>query len=145
MKLTRRAEYAIRTAVDLASQPPGQSTLSREIAERQEIPANFMVHVVGDLVRTRIVHAARGSGGGVSLAMPASEINVRQIVEAVEGPIALNKCLLGHDSCERRPGCPVAAVWERAQSSLAGVLEGTTLADLVAVSTGTAVDKESAG
>lgn len=130
MRLTRRAEYAIRAAVDLAAQPQGRAVLSREIAERQEIPLNFMVHVVGDLVRAGIIRAARGSGGGLSLALPASEINLRQIVEAVEGPIALNECLLGKGSCARRDRCPIAGVWERVQAGMLKVLEEAAVDEL---------------
>lgn len=130
MQLTRRAEYAVRTAVDLADQPPESMVLSREIAERQAIPPTFMVHVVGDLVRAGIVRAARGAGGGLTLAAPAEEINLRRVVEAAEGPIALNKCLLGRDACDRRGCCPVGDVWERAQASMLAVLEEASLADL---------------
>ncbi len=130
MRLTRRAEYAIRAAVDLASQPPGRSVLSREIAERQEIPLNFAAHVIGDLIRAGIARATRGSGGGVSLAVPASEVSLRRIIEAVEGPIALNECLLGRSACNRRDGCSIAGVWERAQEGMLKVLEEATIAEL---------------
>ncbi|MHB0977646.1 MAG: RrF2 family transcriptional regulator [Candidatus Aquicultorales bacterium] len=130
MQLTRRAEYAIRTALDLAVQPQGKLILSKEIAARQDIPSTFMVHVVGDLVRAGIISATRGSGGGLALSRSADEINLRQIVEGSEGPIALNKCLMGHEACDRRLSCVVSRVWERAQAGMIKVLEETTLGDL---------------
>ncbi|MCL4499636.1 MAG: Rrf2 family transcriptional regulator [Chloroflexi bacterium] len=145
MQLTRRAEYSIRTAVYLATQPFGKLVLSKEVAKRQDIPANFMVHVVGDLVRAGIVRATRGIGGGLTLARPAGEITIRQIVEASEGPIALNKCLLGHEACERRSGCAVANVWERAQAGMVEVLEATTLEGLARTAAGGTRQRRSTG
>ncbi|HCH00069.1 MAG: hypothetical protein A2074_05280 [Candidatus Aquicultor primus] len=131
MQLTRRAEYAIRTMLDIASNLDDQPLMSKEIAARQDIPPNFLIQIVPELRSAGLIHTVRGSGGGIYLTKKPSEITLRYIVEAIEGPIALNQCLIGDASCERKPRCPVHEVWALAQKQMLAVLEATTLAGLV--------------
>ncbi|PIX51604.1 Rrf2 family transcriptional regulator, partial [Candidatus Aquicultor secundus] len=95
MQLTRRAEYGIRAMVDLAANSESQPVMSKDIAARQDIPVKFLVQIVPDLKSAGLIYTVRGNGGGIYLGKRPVEINLRQIVEAIEGPIALNQCLLG--------------------------------------------------
>lgn len=131
MQLTRRTDYAIRAMLDLAANYDNQPVMSKEIAERQDIPLKFLSQIVAELRGDGLVQTVRGSGGGIYLAKKPHEVNIRQIVEAIEGPIALNLCLTGEDGCERRPGCSVHKVWRLAQDQMLAVLESTNLARLV--------------
>ncbi len=130
MQLTRRAEYGIRAMVDLAANSESQPVMSKDVAVRQDIPIKFLIQIIPDLKSAGLIYTVRGNGGGIYLAKQTAEINLRQIVEAIEGPIALNQCLLGENGCARKPGCSVHDVWRQAQSQMLSVLESTTLARL---------------
>ena len=84
-----------------------------------------------DLCRAGIVRTARGFGGGVWLARPAHQVSLRAVVEAIQGPIALYRCLIEDGNCPQREGCRLREVYVQAQDALIGVMERTTLADLI--------------
>ncbi|MGI6036651.1 MAG: RrF2 family transcriptional regulator [Limnochordia bacterium] len=131
MEITRKAEYAISALVDLALQEKGKYVLSREIAERQNIPTNFIPQIMAILSRSGLVEGIRGSRGGVRLRVDPAKITVAQVVELIEGPIAINKCLLPEGGCRNIDTCPLHSVWVKAQDQLMEVLEQTTIADVV--------------
>lgn len=130
MKLTRKAEYAIRAMVDLATNYHRQPVMSKDIAARQDIPVKFLVQIIPDLKSKGLIHTVRGNGGGIYLSKRPPEINLKHIVEAIEGPTAINHCLVGDDSCPRKPGCLIHKVWQKAQEQMIAVLESTSLATL---------------
>ncbi len=131
MQLTRSADYAVRAMLDIAAQGNDHRVRTHEIADRQDIPAALLAKLVPVLVRAGLLHSQRGAQGGVLLARPAEQINVRQIVEAVEGPIALNRCLETPSQCDRIETCPVYPMWLRAQNNLIDILETTLLTQLL--------------
>src|SRR3972149_11250212 len=131
MQLTKRGDYALRAMVDLASQPIDKFVLSRDVAERQSIPPKFLAQVMMDLSRAGLVRAVRGAKGGFKIMRSLSQVNVKEIVEAVEGPIALNICLIRSGACEMDEECLLYPVWVTAQKRMVEVLEDTTLEDLV--------------
>lgn len=129
MQLTREGDYAVRVMVELAGAPraivPG-----RVIQRRQAIPPAHLAKVVQALRRAGLVRTWRGAGGGVTLALAPAEITLRRVVEAVEGPIALNRCVIAPGTCPRDRFCLVYPVWQRIQALFVGELEGVTMADL---------------
>ncbi|MDD2421403.1 MAG: Rrf2 family transcriptional regulator [Heliobacteriaceae bacterium] len=131
MEITRKAEYAITALIDLALLPAGEFTLSKNIAERQGIPPNFLPQIMAALSRRGWVEALRGAGGGVRLAVGPTEITVQAVIEIMEGPIALNRCLANDGICPQQDTCPQYVVWRKAQDALLGVLGRTTIGDLV--------------
>ena len=133
MELTRKAEYAIAALVELASNPSGRAVLSRDIAKRQAIPIKLVAQIISALGRAGWVRGVRGAGGGVTLTADPARITLKEVIELIEGPIAINPCLVKGAYCERQSGCPLKAVWARAQRQMLLVLEGTTIADLVNV------------
>ncbi|MBC9785469.1 Rrf2 family transcriptional regulator [Heliobacterium chlorum] len=130
MEITRKAEYAIAALLDLALLPSGEFTLSKDIAKRQGIPANFLPQIMAAMSRRGWVEATRGAGGGVRLAVQPSQVTVQEIIEVVEGPIAINRCLVGAGACPNQCSCPLHNVWAKAQSAMIEVLANTTVADL---------------
>ncbi len=132
MRLTRGTDYALRGMVSLAQDAPGHIALVSALALREGVPESYLAKIFQDLARSGIVHSHRGARGGFSLARPADTITLRQIIEAVEGPIALNTCLEGcnAESCNRQDTCPVYPVLRAAQDQLIATLDGTTLAEL---------------
>jgi len=137
VKLTRGADYGARGMIRLAQDAPDRVMLVSEIATREGLPESYLAKIFQELARNGIVRSHRGAGGGFALARPPADITLRQIVEAIEGPIALNTCLeRGQaDACERMAVCPLYPVLRQAQEQLLATLESTTLAQLAAEAT----------
>lgn len=131
LQLTRNGEYAVRAVLFLASRPPGKPALITEISESQEVPKSYLSKIMQHLVRSGIVRSRRGMNGGFTLAKPAESITLKDTIEAVEGPIYLNVCLIKKGECHRDDLCPVHPVWQEAQRRLSEVLDGKTMAELV--------------
>ncbi len=128
--VSRGADYAIRAMLDLASQPVDQRTVTGQIADRQEIPVAFLSKVVAQLTQSGLLRTYRGAAGGVFLGRPADDINLRQVLEAVQGPIVLNQCTGPYDGCPKAATCPACRVFLEAQKSLQEMLERASLAEL---------------
>ena len=130
MELTRKGEYAIRGIVYLAKQTPGKVILVSEVAEATGVPQTFLAKIFQSFAKLGLVNSFRGTGGGFLLGRAPAKITLRQVVEAVEGPIIPNRCLTGEDFCEREAECTVHPVWRKVQSEIAAILDAVTLEDL---------------
>jgi Rrf2 family protein len=131
MEISRRTDYGIRVILDLASLSDDARASTQEIAERQSIPGPFLAKIISQLSLSGLVTTYRGAGGGVKLARPASDINLLQVIEALEGPIRLNRCVIEPSLCPRDEFCPVHDIWTKAQAELTDLLRITTFDDLV--------------
>ena len=129
MELTRKGEYAIRGIIYLAQQPAGRVSLISEIAAASDVPQTFLAKIFQSFAKLGLVTSSRGTGGGFILARPAAAITLREVVEAVEGPIVPNRCLIG-DSCDRGGPCLVHGVWKTVQTEVVKILEGVTIETL---------------
>ncbi len=132
MRLTRAGEYAVRCALYLAMQPGDGDISRRQVSEAMQVPLHFLGKIAQQLAHAGIIQITKGAKGGYRLAKPAKEISLLQIVEAVEGPLGLNLCLIRHDSCDRTSFCPVHEVWQEAQAGLQKTLGKADLASLAA-------------
>jgi len=130
LQLTKDGEYAVRAVLFLASQPLGKISLISEISKVQDVPKSYLAKIMQHLVKVGLVNSRRGAKGGFFLARPADRITLRQTIEAVEGPIYLNVCLIRKGECPRDEICPVHPVWREAQEKLFSVLESKTMAQL---------------
>lgn len=130
LQLTRGGEYALRAMTYLAGVHDGGITSLREIGRAQDIPETFLAKILQSLVHAGLATSYRGAHGGFALSRPADEITVRAVLEAVDGPIALNSCVLSPDDCERSETCRMHVVWIEAQERMMSVLDGVTLAGL---------------
>lgn len=130
MELTRKGDYAIRGIVYLAGQPQNKISLLSEIAEAVDVPQTFLAKIFQQFSKTGIVKSFRGTGGGFLLAGPPETITLLQVVEAVEGPILPNRCVLKPGECERDASCTVHPIWRQVQQQVRSVLAGITLKDL---------------
>jgi Rrf2 family protein len=126
MRLSRNAHYAIRTVIDLALHERGRSA---EIARRQGIPQAYMARIVQGLSKAGIVRTHRGTHGGVHLAKSPAAVTLRQIIEAAEGPLALNLCIVWGD-CQCVQPCPVRAALARLQTVMEREMEAVTIEQL---------------
>src|SRR5690349_2096579 len=128
VRVSAKADYALRAVIELAASPDGPVKGER-IAQAQEIPLKFLENILGDLRHAGIVRSQRGAEGGYWLARPAEEITVADIVRAVEGPIA-NVRGLGPEAVEYAGSAErLRDVWIAVRANLRAVLEHVTLAD----------------
>jgi Rrf2 family protein len=132
LQLTRGGEYAIRAMTYLTKRPVGEISSLHEVGVEQDIPESFLAKIFQNLVHADLVVSQRGAHGGFSLARPAAAITVREVVEAIDGPIALNGCVLRPGDCRRSGDCRMHEVWVLAQERMMDVLGMVTLDDLVA-------------
>jgi len=130
--LSRRADYGVRAMMDVALQSSEKRSVVSEIAERQRIPPHFLAKIVPRLARAGLVRTSLGASGGVTLAVPANQISLLQIIEAIDGPLLLNLCSLDPSDCDCSAECGALDVWCRAQRQLNQTLAQTRLDDLVA-------------
>jgi Rrf2 family protein len=130
MQLTRQTEYAIRALIELASNPPGTILQNRSVAEKLELPEHFLTKTVQLLVRAGLVETRRGAGGGIKLTSPPESVTIADIINAVEGEIAINPCLKEGFLCKDRPYCAVRGILQRAQDAMKNELNKESLADL---------------
>jgi len=130
LKLTRGTDYGIQGVLYLAAQPYEKVTLLHDIARERGIPETYLAKIFQDLTKAGIVRSHRGAKGGFCLARPASEISLLQVIEALQGPLALNRCLDIRDACGNSPTCPVHVVLEKAQAQLAATLHAAKMDQL---------------
>lgn len=131
MQITRQADYALRAMLFLARLEPNQRAATNQIADSQKIPPSFLAKIISQLSIAGLIHTSRGARGGVSLARPSEEISVLEVVEAIDGPIALNECTLSPDNCPFGEDCPIHDLWCTSQSDLINKLRTTTFAAFV--------------
>jgi Rrf2 family iron-sulfur cluster assembly transcriptional regulator len=135
MQVTRAGEYAIIGLLYLAQQPEGRTVMVEEISDAERIPPSFLAKIFQILAKGRLVDSHRGAGGGFSLARPASEINLLQILNCVEHEFALQKCVTDDPSCvvstERLDSCVLCGVFAEAQRRVNEVFASKTLANLI--------------
>jgi Rrf2 family protein len=131
-RINRRTDYAIRVMVGLAKRPFNTRLPTQVIQEEMQIPRPFLQRIIADLSRTDLLLTFPGPTGGLELARPAETINLRQIWEAVEGPLLISDCLESPGTCPLDNGCPVHFRWRRIQSLLAKEMESATLDQLAA-------------
>ncbi len=131
LEITRQADYALRATVEVARLPYGDRAPTATIATRQQIPLPFLAKIVSQLVVRGILEATRGASGGVSLARPAETITMLEVIEAIDGPIMINRCTRDPSVCELSVSCPFCEIFTEAQQQLVHRLGGTSLADIV--------------
>ncbi len=131
MQITRQADYAVRAVLHVAQLAEGERLATSVIAEEENIPLPFLAKIVSQLSVKGILDAMRGASGGVRLARTPDEISLREVIEAIDGEISLNRCVLNADACPSTGVCPVHEVWCEAQKDLVSRLESTTFDHLL--------------
>lgn len=129
MQITRQADYALRAMLYLAKLPPNERAATSQIAENKKIPPSFLAKIISQLSIAGLIHTSRGARGGVTLARDAKEISVLEVVEAIDGPIALNECTVSPEGCPFSEDCPIHNLWCGTQADLVEKLRKTNFAD----------------
>lgn len=131
MEISSTTDYAVRAVLHLALHGPEGRVTADQIAAQQAIPRDYLPKVLRTLARAGIVAGSPGRSGGMKLCRPPESLTVLDIVEAMEGPVSLNRCLRRPGECPRDGFCPVHKLWERAQADLLKTLRAATVASLL--------------
>ena len=129
LELTRRADYAIRTTICLARERGDGLVPASVIAERMDVPRRFLPQIMQDLVRAGLVEASPGRGGGYRLTRSPGRISLLEVIEAVEGDIRRQTCVLRADACSTSLACGVHHLFAAAQDALLDRFAEATVQD----------------
>lgn len=131
MKISTRGRYATRAMLDLALRFGESPVLLKDISARQGISLRYLEQIVTPLIAAKLVNSTRGPRGGVSLARPPEKIKLSEVIQVMEGPITPVECVENPGACKRASSCVTRDVWADLARAMYGVLESTTLQDLV--------------
>jgi len=131
LRLNRMTDYAIVVLGQMA-QDVGRVRTAAALAESTGVPVPTVSKLLKQMSGAALVNAHRGAKGGYSLDRPAAAVTVTDIIQALEGPIALTACVDGaEDSCEVERCCPMRGNWNRVNQAIRSALDGVTLADML--------------
>lgn len=131
MKISTKGRYALRLMVDLAVTGDGAPVSLRDVARRQQISDKYLEQIVTPLSRAGLVRSVRGAGGGYLLTRAPEEYTVGDILRPLEGDLAPVECATDAEYCERCDQCVTVELWQEIHRAVSGVVDHTTLADLV--------------
>ena len=129
LRISRLTDYATVLLAALASEPQRVQTAA-SLAEQTHIAAPTVSKLLKQLQRAGLVSSTRGLHGGYQLARPAAQISAAAILDALEGPVALTDCSVGHGQCEIEESCRVGRVWQRLNLAIRRALYDVSLAQL---------------
>jgi len=130
MQIPRRVDYGLRAVIYLADQDPEKCYSITEIAKRQGVPRKFLEKIIQDLTRGGLIKSKRGSCGGYALARAPEAISFFDVIQAIEGPLAVNACMDQQLGCDQLPHCTMVGVWSDVQRKVTEMLSQATIADL---------------
>ena len=131
MQITRQADYALQAMLYLARL--GDRAATRDIAKSQHIPPSFLAKIISQLSIAGLIQTSRGAAGGVAMARDPENISLLEVVEAIDGPIALNQCTGKVTDCIMGDECPLRPLWCETQVELVNKLRATNFAQFVKV------------
>jgi Rrf2 family protein len=130
MQLTRAADYAVRVMIHLAGPLAEERISLPALAEAADAPESFLSKVLQALSHAGLISSRRGQSGGFQISQRGREASMLEVIEAIDGPICLNVCLVSGRSCHRKGQCPAHPVWAEAQRAMFDVLSRATIANL---------------
>ncbi len=136
MKITRMADYAVRVVLELTTTGTEGRVRGEDVGDRHSVPRGVMTRILARLAACGIADTRRGAGGGVKLAKPASEISLLDVVEAIDGPVELNRCTRRPGECPNDSYCAVHPVWLGLQHDFRGRLSSIRFDALAAGASG---------
>lgn len=139
MDISRKTDYALRM-LSMLVKDEGSLLSVRTAAEQVGVPYSFARSIQHGLVQAGIVESLRGVHGGMRLKVDPAQITVRQVVEAVQGPLIMNDCTAPDVSCVRQPNCCYHPIWVGTQALVYNYLDSVTLDDVVNGKKAPAVD-----
>lgn len=129
--IKRNTAYGLRALIALALHDDESAMTAEELADAADATVDFMHKIMQSLRDRGIVESKRGPSGGFRLARDPGEINLLEVVTALQGPINVNRCVIGLEACDRAVSCPLRPTWLGMQKVLEQGLKSTTLAEIV--------------
>lgn len=129
LKLAKLTDYATVLMTALASEPAHRAS-AQELAERSHLPIATASKLLKLLAKARLVEASRGVHGGYRLTRSPAQITVADVIDAIEGPIAVTECSLHVGGCSIESNCGTRANWRLINTAIRGALEAVTLAQM---------------
>lgn len=131
MKLSTRARYGTRALLELALRQKEGLVQLKEIASKQQISLYYLERLIAPLIAGGILRSIKGPKGGIYLAKSPEDIKLSEVIQLLEGPLALVECVNDPNVCERSAFCVTRDIWGELKIVMDGVLKSTTLQDLV--------------
>lgn len=131
MKISTRGRYAARAMLDMAVRYGKTPVLLKDISARQGISLRYLEQIVTPLIAAGLIKSTRGPRGGIKLAKPPQKIKLSEVIQVLEGPISPVECVENPGVCTRASSCATRDVWADMARAMYGVLDSTTLLDLV--------------
>ena len=134
IRVPTQGRYALRAMIDIGLHQDRGPVLRQDIARRQEISANYVAQIFRRLTSAKLLVGIKGPGGGYKLTKPCEEIRASDILQAIEGPIALVHCVMNEDDekpCARTVHCATHRLWARLSRTMEEYLDSVTLKDLM--------------
>jgi len=129
LRMSKLTDYGTMVLAQLAASDLGWTTAS-QVADATHLGPPTVSKLLKALVHSGLVVSSRGVQGGYALARPATAISAAEILDALEGPVAITECSSSHSVCDLESYCRVGSAWQRINASIRKALEGVTLADL---------------
>jgi Rrf2 family protein len=126
MEITQETDYAVRCILYLARCSGGNPVMIETIAAEMGIPRSFLAKILQRLAKAELVKSFRGVKGGFQLNRPPSKISLLHVLEAIEGPVTMNRCTIEPQRCDFSSTCTVHPVWQTLQRLVADYLAKTT-------------------
>jgi len=130
VKISTRGQYGSRALVDLAQHYGEGSVQLKDVARRQQISVRYLQHLLTPLIKAGIVKSVRGARGGVALGRRPEDVNLREVIELLEGSIAPVECVDDPALCDRTAGCVTREVWTDLKKAMTDILGSTSLKKL---------------
>lgn len=131
IRISTKGRYGTRLMLELALNHGNGTMLLKEIAKNQDISVGYLEQIIPNLKAAGLINSSRGAHGGYVLARPPGEINLKEIVEALEGSLSLIECIKSPETCERFEFCATRDIWDELTEKLDTTLESKTLKDLI--------------
>jgi Rrf2 family protein len=134
MKISRKSDYALRAVLYIARQPSEKRSSINAIAETERVPRDFLAKILKELTRASILKSYQGVHGGYQLAKPSSQVNVLDVIEAMDGPLGVNLCVRTEKGCDcdHSEHCGMYPFWRKVQTQIKSTLKTETIAKLKA-------------
>ena len=134
MKLSKKAEYALRALIELAMNQEEGNLQAQELARREKIPVKFLEQILLVLKKANILQSRRGVGGGYTLNRPAEKISLGEVIQLIDGPVVLLDCIAEEEncSCDEKDTCGLKNVVLGVRDGIVRLLDEVSLADICA-------------
>ena len=131
MKLSTRTRYGTRALLELALHQGEEPVFLKDIAHQQQISLPYLEHLIAPLIAGGIIRSTKGPKGGISLARRPENVKLKEITQLLEGSLSPVDCVIYPEVCSRSELCVTRDVWSKLKDAMDGVLDSTTLQDLV--------------